>query len=213
MKAKYFVWLAAVVLPSFLFVSCGDDDESESDGKINVEKQTGDAKTWNDSTAFNVDKSFVPSLSYIQKRWAGEYEGWDDVQKANTKIVRMLTLNSGTYENIIQGEIVSKGKSMSKFESERGTYTYNASTGIITYKVEADSVLVYDTQKFNVYSAKHYYDHTKPTYTEKAQFSVLTNGKRNWVTKDTYLQSLTAQKIDLTFDMVEDNGQGRDSRE
>jgi hypothetical protein len=107
----------------------------------------------------------------------------------------------------IYGTLVSKNKEKAiKFEAEVGRYSYNASTGIITYTVTRDSVLNYDTEKFTVYqNNKHFYDHENATYTENAKFSKLTNGKRNWITKDTYLQSLTSEKIDITFDMGTDN--------
>lgn len=211
MKIKKLFLIGACFVPTFVVLSCSSsDDDTSEPTPVEGEKEEYDPLKSNDSTAFNVDKTFKPSTSYIQKRWAGEYTGWDAVQKKNTKIVRMLTLNAGTYTNVIQGELVNSGKSMYKFESESGTYTYNASTGVITYRVDVDSVIVYDKQDFNVYKEKHYYDHTKPTYTENARFSVLTNGKRNWITKDTYLQSLTAEKIDITFDMVEDTGKPKE---
>lgn len=205
MKTRCFVAVLLAFLSVNVFVSCSSDDDVLN--KTDVDKNEYDKTVWNDSTAFNVDPNFIPTESYLQKKWAGEYEGWDEVQKKNTKIKRLLTLNGNrTYTNVIQGVLVASGKNdYVDFECESGTYTYNSRTGIITYSVTSDSIIQYKDEQFIGYSMKKYYDHQSGTYNEKANFSKLTNGKRNWVTKDMYLQSLTAEKIDLTFDMAELN--------
>lgn len=193
--------LAIALIPCITLLSCGGGGDEP--GKENVEKDVYDPKTWNDSTEFDVDASFVPAESYMQKTWIGEYEGWDDVQQKNTKIKRKLTLyGNKKYTNVIQGVLVESGKTdYVDFERESGTYTYNSRTGVITYSVTSDSIIHYKDQQFIGYSMKKYYDHQSGTYTENAKFTKLVNGKRSWVTKDMYLQSLTSMKIDLTFSM------------
>lgn len=201
MKFKYLWAMAFVMFLSPTFISCEKDDDIV--GKTDIGKTQYDPLMSNDSTAFNVDRDFIPAESYIQKKWSGEYEGWDDIQQKNTKIKRVLTLNANkTYTNVIQGVLIESGKTdYVDFERESGTYTYNARTGVVTYSVTSDSIIQYKDQQFVGYNMKKYYDYQAGTYTEKTNFSHLTNGKRNWITKDMYLQSLTAEKIDLTFDM------------
>ncbi|MBO4907541.1 MAG: hypothetical protein J5486_11030 [Bacteroidaceae bacterium] len=200
---KYFnlLFVAVMAMTTSYFISCGDDGDDET--KINLDdNQNENAITWNDSTQFKVDASFTPSLSNIQKTWVGEYTGWDAIQKKNTDITRTLVLRSNyTYVNQIVGTINDK---KGLFESEYGTYTYK--NGVVTYTCEVDSVLNYTDQNFNVYRAKHYYDHQSTTYTETARFTVSNHGKRDWITKDMYLQSLTAEKINLTFAMRQFDG-------
>lgn len=200
MKIKYLL-MAAFVLPCAMVMSCGDDgDDSKSDPEA---PET--AITNNVDAEKYIDASYSPSLSEIQKSWAGEYEGYDSNQKKNTKIKRMLVLEpNNRYVNIIQGVLIESGKSeYVDFEHEKGTYSYNARTKTITYTVEADSVLDYAKQYFNGYRGKKYYDHTDGNYTETVSFSALKDGQRAWITRDTYLQSLTDRTINIAFAMVQ----------
>ena len=180
----------------FLFTLLSCTEESDNSNNNNEEEITI-------LEADEIDDSFVPNEAFMQKKWAGEYVGWDDVQKKNTKIKRLLTLNPDrTYTNIIQGILVESGKdAYVDFEREKGIYTYNARTGVITYSVTSDSVIQYKDQSFIGYSMKKYYDHQVGTYTEEAKFTPVTNGGRKWVTKDMYLQSLTDMSLDLAFSM------------
>lgn len=193
---------ASLAVVCSLFIACGSGDDDDDSGKTEV--GTPETPTTTDlSIEETIDQSYSATLSEIQKSWAGQYEGWDDVQERNTKIKRLLTLNSNnTYVNVIQGVIIDSGKSdFVDFEHERGRYSYNARTNTITYTVESDSVLDYRNQKMDGYSGKKYYNHTEGNYTEKVQFSTLTNGTRKWITRDTYLQSLTDKSINIAFAM------------
>lgn len=211
MKIKYLL-MAAFVLPCALFTACGGDDDDEPQ-KTDVNKPTQEEKITKQRVDIPVDNNFIPDASYIQKEWSGEYQGWDAVQKKNTTIRRKLTLNpNGTYKNIIAGKLIESGKNLFyKFESEGGKYTYNQSTGTVNYTCEYDSVLNYSDQSYTRYSKKHYYSEEKANYSEKAEFSEMQAGKRVWITKDTYLQSLTAEVLDLIFSMsVYDPSQNTD---
>ena len=204
MKNKYLL-MAAMILPCTMFTACGGGDDG---GKENSEQQTGQNQIVdNVSIEQTIDQAYTASLSEIQKAWAGEYEGWDDVQKKNTNIRRLLTLNpNNTYTNVIQGVLIESGKSdYVDFEHEKGRYSYNSRTKTITYTVESDSVLDYGKQKFVGYSGKKYYDHTDGNYNENVQFSYSTNGTRKWITRDTYLQSLTDMTISIAFAMDPQN--------
>lgn len=150
-----------------------------------------------------IDSNYVASLSEIQKVWAGEYEGWDENQQKVTKVRRMLTLKSnGEYENVIEGILVDSSKDkFTKFEFEKGTYSYSSSTKAITYNVVVDSVLDYRIQKMDGYKGKKYYDHIDGVYTENVFFSVKHDGIRSWITTDTYLYSLTNKNQNVVYHM------------
>lgn len=179
--------------------SCNQDDD-----RVNIDDVVEKYLTENDASAFATDASFTPSKEFISKTWAGEYAGYDEEQKGNTKIRRVLTLNgNGTYTNVLQGVILKDKSDYVDFEKESGTYTYDASNKTVTYTVTSDEVINYKTEKFDAYTAKHFRYENKPSYTEAATFSTVKEGKRGWITKDTYLQTLTDKKINLTFEMQE----------
>ena len=200
MKIK-FLLMAAFVLPCAMFTACGGGDDDDP-LKIDVDSPSKPITTNIDAEKY-IDASYSPTESEIQKVWTGEYEGWDNNQQKNTKIKRLLTLNPNrTYTNIIQGVLVESGKSeYVDFEKEAGTYSYSTRTNTITYSVSTDSILDYGNQKFNGYRGKKFYDHTEGNYTEKVQFSTMKDNQRSWITRDTYLQSLTDKTLNIAFMM------------
>ena len=211
MKFKYLL-MAAMVLPCAMFTACddgggGNDIENPKCSLCDCGHDEGTCpSTCKCQTPIGqIDNSYNPTQASLQKAWAGEYTGWDAVQEANTTIRRKLVLNpNGNYTNVISGQLKKEGNNQFfKFESEAGTYTYNQSTRTITYTCRYDSVLNYRDQSYTVYNKKHYYSTEKSTYTEQADFTASTNGKRLWITLDTYLQSLTAEKLDIAFSMSE----------
>ncbi len=186
----------AITLLLTLLFSCIKEDEEQELNK-NVEK-------------FEIDESFKATASFLQASWQGEYSGYDENQKANTNIRRLLQLNSdGTYKNTIQGILVNKSNNKSdyvNFEIEKGTYTYNGSDKI-TYKVEVDSLINYQTEELEYFSKKHSYsgsssDTSKDvsSYSEGVQFQT-TSGDHQWVTKDVYLSNLKGNDLELFFIM------------
>lgn len=192
-------------MPVCLFTAC-DSDDDEDEKKPEPTTNPVQPITNNVDAEKNIDDSYSPTISEIQKQWAGSYEGYDTNQEQNTKIKRLLTLlPNNTYINIIQGVLVESGKSdYVDFEHEYGTYSYNSRTKTITYTVQYDSLLDYGTQKFDGYRGKKYYDHTDGNYTEKVAFSTIQNGQRSWISHDTYLQSLTDRTINIAFAMIPD---------
>lgn len=187
-----------MVLPCAVFTACDDDDD-----KINVVEPETPILT-NTSVEQFIDNSYTPTTSDLQNVWEGNYEGWDEKQHKNTKIKRMLTLSpNGNYENVIEGILVESGKDKyTKFEHEKGTYSYNSSTKTITYTVTVDSLLDYGKQKMDAYKGKKFLDHTDVRYTETANFSQKKDNQRSFITRDTYLQSLTTKQVDISFAMV-----------
>ncbi len=200
MKYKYLL-MAAFVLPCAMFTACGGGDDDET-GKTDVTKPEPPI-TSDTILVKTIDNNYSASLSEIQKSWAGEYEGWDENQQKNTKIRRLLVLEpNNQYVNVVQGVLIESGKTdYVDFEHERGSYSYNARTNTLTYTVSSDSVLDYRNQKMDGYKGKKYYDRTEGNYTEKVQFSEIHNGERKWITRDTYLQSLTDKSIKIAFAM------------
>lgn len=198
---KKFCNLALFFAGSLVFCAC-PDGEPEIDDVIH--KDTGKVVGLE---SFEIDENYTPSRSTILQTWVGEYRGHDAKQEAETTIFRTLTLNpNGTYTNEIKGLLVKDGKDeKTVFEKEKGTYEYI--DGTIHYTVQYDSLINYQTQQFIGYNKKHYYSadgnntSDKANYTEKAMFSVLKKGKRQWVSKDTYLQQLTDKDLDLYFSM------------
>jgi hypothetical protein len=197
--------MAFAALMGTMFVACGDDEKEEP--IVNPgDNQTQDAVP-------TIDQTYYPSKVELLKTWAGEYTGYDAEQEADTKIRRVLTLNAnGTYRHTIYGMLSKKmdgngedGKFLDKFfESEGGTFEYNPGTRTLTFTVQYDSLITYKDQSYKQWTGKYYYkDRTEARYTEEAGFSKVINGQRQWITKDTYLQSKTDKALNLVFTMLE----------
>lgn len=199
---KYYSLVMMALAMGVSMVSCGGGD-SDGTGPIDIDQPASPVTNTTEAEKY-IDASYTPTQSEIQQVWTGEYKGWDNNQETNTNIKRMLTLDSnGRYTNVIQGVLVKSGKTeYVDFEKESGTYTYNSRTKTITYVVSSDEVLDYGKQEFDKYTGKKFYDHTDGSYTEKVQFSQVKDGQRSWITKDTYLQSLTDRTINIAFAMV-----------
>ncbi|MBR6601917.1 MAG: hypothetical protein IKK87_08760 [Bacteroidaceae bacterium] len=195
---KKYLYFASMFALCLTFNACCEEDDPVID-PVNSDDQV--VKT------FEIDEDYIPTKSDIQKTWAGKYEGNDAKQEAKTMIKRKLTLNAnGTYTNIIEGILVKSNEEIyTPFEKEKGTYQYN--NGVITYTVQYDSLIDYQTLHYIGYTKKHYYSadgknsNDKANYTENAMFSVLKKGQRKWISKDTYLQQLTDEELDLYFEM------------
>ena len=194
---KYFYLLSLLAVSAIMSTSCIKDDDDEVKLNENVDE-------------FVVDNSFTASSSYLQASWQGEYSGYDENQKANTNIRRLLVLNSdGTYVNTIQGILVNKTSNKTQytdFEKEYGTYRYNGSS-TITYNVRVDSLINYQTEELEYFSKKHSYsgsstDTSKDvsSYTEGVQFQT-SNNEHQWITKDVYLSNLKGSDLELFFIM------------
>lgn len=194
---KYFYLLSLLVVLATVCTSCIKDDDDEV--KLNENVDT-----------FEIDESFKATSSFLQASWKGEYSGYDENQKANTNIRRLLELYSdGTYKNTIQGILVNKNNNKAdyvNFEVEKGTYRYNGSN-TITYNVQVDSLINYQTEELEYFSKKHSYsgsstDTSKDvsSYTEGVQFQKKDNSHQ-WVTKDVYLSNLKGSDLELFFFM------------
>lgn len=155
-----------------------------------------------------VDEDFKATLSYLQGEWAAEYEGWDKVQERKVTIHRILNLTpNGMYQNHIEGKMPETLKQdFILFESEGGTYTYDSLKGVVTYTCQYDSILNFNDQTYTLYDQKLYYDRMEGGYTEKVQFTVEKDGKREWVTYDTFLMSADDKDAALKYRMNRHEG-------
>lgn len=194
---KYFYLLSLLMVSATVCTSCIPDPVPDPELNKNVE-------------TFEIDESFKATSSFLQASWKGEYSGYDENQKANTNIRRLLELYSdGTYKNTIQGILVNKNNNKAdyvNFEVEKGTYRYNGSN-TITYNVQVDSLINYQTEELEYFSKKHSYsgsstDTSKDvsSYTEGVQFQNKDNSHQ-WVTKDVYLSNLKGSDLELFFFM------------
>ncbi len=156
-----------------------------------------------------IDSNFIPEVSYLHGRWAGEYEGWDMIQETNTTIRRGLTLNpDSTYTNLIGGKMKKfNDEVFIKFESEGGKYIYDQSVGTITYYVEYDSLLNFRDQTYIVYNKKHYFTRDNSSYTEKVQFTRDVDGKRHWIAVDDNFPSPANADLGLLYVMDKYEGE------
>lgn len=204
---RKFFYLAMVLSVSAAMFSCGGDDDEITP----VTPEKDEVKT------FSLDESYKATSSEIIGTWYGSYDGSDVEQSkkdgttggVSTKIERKLVLNSnGTYTNNLTGVMTKTGSNETEyvsFESEKGSYSYNANTGIVTYVVSYDSVADYRTLKKTGFTKKHYFSadsknsNDKERYEEKAQFTKPNNGSRQWVAKDTYLHTFDATLADMFF--------------
>ena len=143
----------------------------------------------------------IPTRSEIIGTWqSNEYQGWEPRLEQNVVIYRELVLNSdGTYENRYGGHLTQAkdGSSLSTtdfgdWELEKGTWTYNSSTGQISYVPNYDQRVDYDTQTM--------FDYDYSNYSE--QFMIKTSGDYNgmWITLDQYLKR-SGNKGDLRYAM------------
>ncbi len=159
-------------------------------------------------TKLEIDDNFEATLSFLQGEWAAEYEGWDEVQERKVTIHRILNLTpNGMYQNHIEGKMPETLKQdFILFESEGGTYTYDSSKGVVTYTCQYDSILNFKDQTYTLYDQKHYYDHKERGYTEKVQFTVERDGKREWVTYDAFLMPVDDKDAALEYRMNKHDG-------
>lgn len=170
---KYYVISALMLMFVFCTTGCiGDDDEPSTSTGIE-----------DDGTGR------IPAKSEIIGTWqSSDYQGWEPRLEQDVVISRGLTLNSdGTYENKYRGHLTQAkdGSSLSttkfdEFEIETGSWSYNSSTGEITYKSNSDERVNYETMEMEKYDLG--------THTEKCLIKESGTYSGGWITLDTYLK-------------------------
>ena len=171
------------VLCACAFTSCiGKEDEPEVSTGI---EDDGTGRT--------------PARSELIGKWqSNEYQGWEPRLEQNVVIARELNLSDdGTYTNRYRGHLTQAkdGSELSttefgNWEEERGTWTYNESTGEISYVPNFDERVNYETTKMESYEYSNY----------KEKCLIKTSGTYNWmlITLDTYLKR-SGNKGDLRY--------------
>ncbi len=141
----------------------------------------------------------IPEKSELIGTWqSNNYQGWEPRLEQDVVIARGLTLNSdGSYENKYRGHLTQAkdGSSLSttefgEWEIEKGTWTYNSSTGVITYSPTSDQRVNYETTEMENY--------TLSTYQETCLIKESGTYKGGWITLDTYLKR-SGNKGDLRY--------------
>ena len=212
MKTKFYYWYN-YLLSSLLWVlgfgMMGCTEQGDEYGPEPVMYGPAPSETVPDSLIYTneiegIDLSYHAPISELMGIWHGDYTGWDAKQKKTVSVRRELTLNpNGTYSNRIAGKMVDYGKNdYILFESEEGMYTYNVSSGIVTYTCHYDSLINFHDQSYTRYNKKHYYDREVLTYSETALFTTKKDGIRLWVTRDkNLLVYLNGEPVDAAFAM------------
>lgn len=183
---KKVISFMALLFCATLFVGCIGDDDGNNGVSTGIEDD-GSGRT--------------PSRSELIATWQSDnYQGWEPRLEQDVVIARGLTLNSdGTYENKYRGHLTQAkdGSSLSttefgEWEIETGTWTYNSTSGVITYHPESDKRVNYETMEMETYSLD--------TYEEKCLIKESGKYEGGWITLDTYLKR-AGNKGDLRYIM------------
>lgn len=172
--------LSVLSFAYFCLLSCGSDGDHD----INFSDD---------------DTIRIATLSQIQQTWVGEYEGWDSLQNAKTKIRRKLILNvDSTYTNQIAAMVFipnQKVEDFSPVEKESGKYRFDESNHTIYYNVAYDSIIDFEQQCFMGFTKKQYnrpngLHYEREIYTENVKLTPGEKGSVIWETTDSALYSL-----------------------
>lgn len=170
---KYYLLSALMLMFAFCMTGCIKDDE-EPETSTGIE---------DDGTGRIPDKSELIGI------WqSNNYQGWEPRLEQDVVIARGLTLNSdGTYQNKYRGHLTQAkdGSSLSttefgEWEIEIGTWSYNSSTGEITYRPSSDERVNYETMVMEKYELD--------SYNEKCLIKESGKYSGGWITLDTYLK-------------------------
>lgn len=181
---KLCLFSALMLMCAFCMTGCIGNDDEESEASTGIE---------DDGTGR------IPDKSEIIGTWqSSDYRGWEPRLEQDVVISRGLTLNSdGTYENKYRGHLTQAkdGSSLSttkfdEFEIETGSWSYNSSTGEITYNPNSDERVNYETMVMEAYELD--------PYKEKCLIKESGTYSGGWITQDLYLKR-AGNKGDLRY--------------
>lgn len=171
---------------------------------------TDSTPTTPDSTLVLIDSVFMASVEYMHGEWMAQYIGYDPQQSGVidsdvvSAIRRMFYFSpEGFYENHVQG-IVNIEDTITiykEFEHEYGMYAFDVERQMMTYTVEYDSLLNFDTDQLEYHAGKMMGQQTLPQYGEKIWFSYESDGKRDWIRTDGNLMSVDDHSAQLIYKM------------
>lgn len=163
-----------------------------------------------DSTAVQIDSAFVATTEFLYGEWMAQYVGYDPQQSMASgsdvvSSIRRLVLFSpeGFYESHVQG-IVNTEDTITlykEFEHEYGTFAFDEERQMMTYTVEYDSLLNFNTDKMEYHDGKVKGPVTIPQYGERILFSVENEGLRDWIREDDNLMSVEEHMARLIYSM------------
>lgn len=141
----------------------------------------------------------IPSQSELIGTWqSNEYQGWEPRLEQNVVIARELVIKSdGTYTNKYRGHLTQAkdGSQLSttefgNWEEEHGTWSYNSTTGELSYRPNYDVRVNYETMEMESYDFSN--------YVEKCLIKTSGTYEGMWITVDTYLKR-SGNKGDLRY--------------
>ena len=163
-----------------------------------------------DSTAVQIDSAFVATTEFLYGEWMAQYVGYDPQQSMASgsdvvSSIRRLVLFSpeGFYESHVQG-IVNTEDTITlykEFEHEYGTFAFDEERQMMTYTVEYDSLLNFNTDQMEYHDGKVKGPVTIPQYGERIWFSVENDGLRDWIREDDNLMSVEEHMARLIYSM------------
>lgn len=159
-----------------------------------------------DSTIVTIDSTFFATTSFMLKTWMGEYVGYDLMQGKMSAIRRQILFSpEGFYDNHVQGANFTEEDSIieyKEFEHEHGIFTFDSVRQVMTYTVEYDSLLNFATDQMIFYPGKMIQGTgLVQTYEENVHFSLIREGRRDWIRKDDNLVSLEDHSNQLIYIM------------
>lgn len=163
-----------------------------------------------DTTVVQVDSTFIASAEYMVGEWMAQYTGFDPQQSMASgsdvvSAIRRLVYFSpnGLYESHVQG-IVNTEDAITlykEFEHEYGTFAFDEKRQMMTYTVEYDSLLNFNTDQMEYHNGKVKGLITIPQYGERIWFSGEKDGLRDWIREDDNLMSVEEHTARLIYSM------------
>mgnify|MGYP007069876410 FL=1 len=163
-----------------------------------------------DSTAVQIDSTFVAKAEYMVGEWMAQYAGYDPQQSMASgsdvvSSIRRLVFFSpdGFYDSHVQG-IVNTEDTITlykEFEHEYGTFAFDEERQMMTYTVEYDSLLNFNTDQMEYHNGKLKGPVTIPQYGERIWFSGENDGLRDWIREDDNLMSVEEHTARLIYSM------------
>lgn len=198
--------LIILAISSIIAVSCIKDADDDEERPIPPE----DTPVTTDSTAVQVDSVFTTSTEYMVGEWMAQYVGYDPQQSMASgcdvvsAIRRLVYFSSdGFYESHVQG-IVNTEDTITlykEFEHEYGTFAFDEERQMMTYTVEYDSLLNFNTDQMEYHNGKVKGLVTIPQYGERIWFSGEKDGLRDWIREDDNLMSVEEHSARLIYSM------------
>ena len=193
------------IIMTTIAASCikdADDEEQPTPPK--------DTPVDTDSIAVQIDSAFVAKAAYMVGEWMAQYAGYDPQQSLASgsdvvSSIRRLVFFSpdGFYESHVQG-IVNTEDTITlykEFEHEYGTFAFDEERQMMTYTVEYDSLLNFNTDQMEYHDGKVKGPVTIPQYGERIWFSVENEGLRDWIREDDNLMSVEEHMARLIYSM------------